>query len=188
MVVTKQFSVFQFSVNCRLLLMMMSWNSTLPQYLSCFVENSWNKFWSELWVSDVSVSWYLLGQQLTEVRVGAGPGCRWSQPWGTTSSHFRTAEREEINTNSEGRVMCDMITSTLSSVDNVTTLIGGSRKFVGVWHPLHCFESIYDYFWTFLASSFYILGAVWAAHGSSSALILIILANISGIFNPFPSV
>ena len=185
MVVTKQFSVFQFSVNCRLLLMMMSWNSTLPQYLSCFVENSWNKFWSELWVSDVSVSWYLLGQQLAEVRVGAGPGCRWSQPWGTTSSHFRTAEREEINTNSEGRVMCDMITSTLSSVDNVTTLIGGSRKICWCLTPA-------SLFWVdlrlFLASSFYILGAVWAAHGSSPALILIILANILGIFNPFPSV
>ena len=39
---------------------------------------------------------------------------------------------EEINTNSEGRLMCDMITSTLTSVDNVTTLIEGSRKFVGV--------------------------------------------------------
>ena len=42
--------------NYRLLLMMMSWNPTLgatrrlPQYLSCFVENSWNKFWSEPWV------------------------------------------------------------------------------------------------------------------------------------------
>ena len=40
-------------------------------------------------------------------------------------------QSEEINTNTEGRVMCDMITSTLS-VDNVPTLVEGRRKFVGV--------------------------------------------------------
>ena len=60
-VVTKQFPVFQFFENCCLLL---SWNPALaasrrlPPYLSCFVENSWNKFWSER-VSDVSISLYL---------------------------------------------------------------------------------------------------------------------------------
>ena len=38
-------------------------------------------------------------------------------------------QSEEINTNTEGRVMCDMITL---SVDNVSTLVEGRRKFVGV--------------------------------------------------------
>ena len=40
-------------------------------------------------------------------------------------------QSEEINTNTEGRVMCDMITSTLS-VDNVPTLVEGRHNFVGV--------------------------------------------------------